>query len=236
MMKDRNIQNEEQIDLIEEMIQFIIPKYNEAHDIMVSLLDLQSNSETRIADLGCGFGDLTSNVMHVFPQSIVFGVERHQDILWRAHQKLREISDQFLPMQRDLNDDTWMNDIDHLHAVMSSFTLDYLPVSRHKQVIQESYDMMEKGSRWISCEFFRSKDNRVNRVFHDLEMNFIQKALADGKVSKEQIDQLSQSTILRQEHHVVTVEEKKQWLQDAGFHTIEVPWRFLNLAIISGVK
>jgi len=235
-MENRNPQNGEQIDLLENMIQFIIPKYDEAHDIMISLLDLQSNSETRVADLGSGFGDLTSKIMHAFPQSIVFGVERHQDILRRAHQKLREISDQFLPIQRDLNDDTWMNDIDHLHAVVSSFTLDYLPVKRHKHVIQESYDVMEKGSRWISCEFFRSDDNRVNRVFHDLEMNFIHKALADGKVSKEQIDQLSQSTILRQEHHVVTVEEKKQWLQECGFKTIEVPWRFLNLAIISGVK
>ena len=115
-------------------------------------------------------------------------------------------------------------------------TLDYLPEERHQTLLKESFNVLNAGGRWISCEFFRSEDNRVNRVFHDLEMTFIRSALQNGDVTEEQIAQLGQSTILRQDHHITTVDEKVEWLKAAGFKYIEAPWRFLNLAVISGVR
>lgn len=228
--------NFDEIQLLEELYQFIIPKYKEAHDIMVSMLDFEQAYEIRVADLGCGFGDLTKRIIDTFPLGIVFGIDSHPQILQRTRGKLRESLDQLVLYERDLDNNAWMKDMEHLDAVVSSFTLDYLTESRHQTVIKEAFDLLNPGGRWISCEFFRSDDNRVNRVFHDLEMSFIQNALRNGEVSNEQIDQLGKSTILRRDHHVITVDKKVSWLKSAGFHHVEVPWRFLNLAIVSGVR
>ncbi len=226
----------DEIQLIEDLFQYIIPKYKEAHDIVVSMLDFERNQEIRAADLGCGFGELTQRVMETFPVGVVFAVDNQPRILQRLREKFKEFSDQLVLFERDLNSNAWMHEIEHLNAVVSSFALDFVPKARHKEIIKESYGLLHKSGRWVSCEFFRSDDPRVNRVFHDLEMTFIQNALQQGQVSKEQIDQLSQSSILRQKHHVCTVDEKRQWLADAGFQRIEVPWRFLNIAVISAVK
>ncbi|MDZ7724881.1 MAG: methyltransferase domain-containing protein [candidate division KSB1 bacterium] len=226
----------DELSILEQMFQFIIPKYHEAHDIMTSMLDQQSSAELRIADLGSGFGDLSQRMMDLFPNSMVFGIEREPAILQRAMQKLESYSDRFIPENRDLNNNAWMHELERIDAVVSSFTLDYLTTDRHQQVVQEAYDLLSENGRWISCEFFRSQDNRINRVFHDLEMKFIQKAISDGKVSQEQVEQLSQSTILRNPHHVCTVEEKIEWLSRAGFRSVDIPWKFLNLAVVSGVK
>jgi len=226
----------DEISLLEELYQFIIPKYKETHDIMASMLDFEQSQQIRVADLGCGFGDLTRRIIDTFPLGVVFGIDNQPQILQRTRDILRESLDQVILYQRDLNNDAWMNEIEHLDAVVSSFTLDYLPEKRHKIILKESFNVLNPGGRWISCEFFRSEDNRVNRVFHDLEMTFIRSALQNGDVTEEQIAQLGQSTILRQDHNIVTVDEKVEWLKSAGFKYIEVPWRFLNLAVISGVR
>lgn len=226
----------DEIALLEKLFQYIIPKYNEAHDIMVSMLDFEQSQEIRIADLGCGFGDLTKWIIDTFPLSVVFGIDNQPLILERAREKHRESLDQLVLYERDLNNLAWMNDVSDLNAVVSSFTLDYLSEDRHQDILKECYNLLEPSGRWISCEFFRSEDNRVNRVFHDLEMTFIQNALRNGEVSEEQIDQLGHSSILRQDHHIVSVDKKVKWLKKIGFKNIDVPWRFLNLAIVSGVR
>ena len=226
----------DEIQLLENLFQYIIPKYKEAHDIMVSMLDFEQTQEVRVADLGCGFGELTQRVMETFPLGVVFALDNQPRLLQRMREKFGDYSDQLVLFERDLNNNAWMHEMEHLNAIVSSFTLDYVTQERHKQIIKEAYGLLDKSGRWVSCEFFRSQDTRVNRVFHDLEMTFIQNAIRNGEVSMEQIDHLSQSFILRQEHHVCTVDEKRQWLQEAGFTSIEVPWRFLNLAVISAVK
>lgn len=224
-----------EIDLLESLFEFIIPKYREAHDILVSLLDFEPDRELRIVDLGCGFGDLTRRLVEAFPRAVVFGIDNHSDILERARLKLKESLDQIVLYQRDLNNDAWSHEIQQLHAVVSSFTLDYLSLDRHRRIIKEAYDLLEISGRWVSCEFYRSEDERVNRIFHDLEVSFIKTALKEGRVTREQIDQLGKSSILRQPHYICTVEEKKAWLENIGFK-VEIPWRFLNLAIVSGIR
>ena len=234
-MSNKKISSDE-IQLLEGVYRFIIPKYKEAHDIMTSMLDFEQSRPIRVAELGCGFGDLAERIMDTFPLSVVFGIDNQPQILQRTREKRRGSLDQLLLYERDLMNDAWMNDIEHLDAVVSSFTLDYLPSERHQQILHEAFHLLNPGGRWVSCEFFRSTDNRVNRVFHDLEVTFIQSALRNGEVTGEHIDQLSASSLLRRDHHIVTVDEKVQWLHNVGFQSVEVPWRFLNLAVVSGVR
>jgi len=225
----------DEIQLLENLFEYIVPKYREAHDIMVSLLDF-SDKPVRIADIGCGFGELTRRLLQVHPSAQVFGLDRHSAILLRAQQRLAEFAERFLPFQRDLNKVSWSEDLQPLDAILSSFTLDYLSLDRHRQLLSEAFSLLNPQGRWVSCEFFRASDPRVNRVFHDLEIQFIQNALTNELVTKQQIEQLSQSSILRQDHHVCTVDTKVNWLRSAGFDQIELPWRFLNLAVISAVR
>jgi len=233
---NEQMQNGEEIALLENLFEFIIPKYREAHDIIVSMLDAPGDQEIRIADLGCGFGELSRRILEMLPSAIVFGIDKNLSILQRTREKLKSHADRFLVYDRDLNDSAWFHEIYQLDAVVSSFTLDYLPLARHKELLSEIFSLLNPQGRYVSCEFFKAADERVNRVFHDVEVQYIQNALKKGDVTKEQIDQLSKSTILRQEHYVCTVETKIEWLRTAGFDKIDIPWKFLNLAVISAVK
>lgn len=226
----------DEIDLLENLFEYIVPKYREAHDIMVSMLDFPASQPVRIADLGCGFGELSGRILHVYRSAQVFGLDRNSSILQRARKKLEEFGDLFIPFERDLNKESFCEGLYPLDAMVSSFALDYLPAERHRQLLSEAFSLLNPQGRWISCEFFRAVDKRVNRVFHDLEIQFIQNALKAGSITSEQIDQLAQSEILRNDHHICTVDAKVEWLRAAGFDRIEVPWRFLNIAVISGVR
>ena len=236
MKKAKNLNSVEELDLLENLFEFIVPKYREAHDIIVSMLDSTGQQNLRIADLGCGFGELSKRILQMIPGSIVFGLDNNPRILKKCRERLADYGDRFMPFERNLNRSDWYNDFLPLDAIVSSFTLDYLTLDRHKRLISEVFSSVNPQGRFITCEFFKSGDERINRVFHDLEIQFIHNSLNQGKVTKEQIDQLTKSDVLRQDHHICTVDTKVEWLRTAGFDRVEVPWRFLNLAVISAVR
>lgn len=235
-MKATHLTPSDEITLLENCYEFIIPKYREAHDIMVAMLDFAPNHELRIADLGCGFADLSLRILQHFPLASVFGIDRNGLILQRARSKFLTQDMNFVPFQHDLNNNTWTNGLVPLDAVVSSFTLDYLPLPRHQDILVEAIQTLNPGGRWISCEFFEAEDSRINRVFHDLEMQYIRKALQDGLLDHDQVERLGNSSILRQPHYLCTVDTKVNWLRDASYRSVSVPWRFLNLAVISATK
>ena len=173
MSKKQPLAEFDEIQLVEDLFQHIVPKYHEAHDIITSLLDFQTSQEIRVADLGCGFGDLTRRIIDAFPFSVVFGIDDQSAVLERTREIFRDSTDQVVFFERDLSNSACMNDLDNLHAVVSSFALDYLTMERHEAIILEAFEKLAPGGRWLSCEFFRSPDNRINRVFHDLEISFI---------------------------------------------------------------
>ena len=226
----------QELDILEKFYHFIIPKFQEAHDIMVSMIDFPAENEIKIADLGFGFGHLAQRALTLYPSSVVLAVEKNKMILQRGRERLNEFKERIVPVETDISTDNWDTDINEIDVLLSSFTLDFLPFEQHQNIIKHVNSLLTPQGRWITCEFFRSEDNQVNRVFHDLEIQFIQRALIDGHITKEQIEILSNSHILRKDHHVCTIDEKVSWLKQAGYQTIEVPWKFLNLAIISAVK
>ena len=236
MKQENRTEPMDEIDLLENVYQFIIPKYREIHDIIVTMLDFETESELRIVDLGCGLGDLSRRILEVFSKATIFGIDNNEAILKRCHERLSQFEARFLPMHRDLNDLAWMHELEAIDAVVSSFTLDYLALDRHKKLLAECFDLLNPQGRYLSCEFFKAVDTRVNRIFHDIEIQFVHRAMKDGKISQEQIDGLARSSILRQPHHVCTLETKIEWLRVAGFDKIDVPWKFLNLAVISAVR
>ena len=108
------------IRLLEDLFPNIVPKYREVHDIITAMLDFETSQEIRVADLGCGFGDLTRKIIDAFPLSVVFGLDDQAAILERTREKFRDSTEQVVFFERDLNNSAWVNDLDHLHAVGAS--------------------------------------------------------------------------------------------------------------------
>ncbi len=226
----------EEINLLENVYEFIIPKYHEINDMIVSLLDFDPKKELRIADLGSGLGALSDKALDAFPLSTVFGIDSNKDILHRSHERLLAFKDQYVPLLSDLETPDWTGQVENVNAVVSSFTLDFLPLDRHRDILKEAFDLLLPNGRFISCEFFKAEDNLINRIFHDMEIRFVPRAMKEGRVDQEQINQLSQISFLKKTHHVCTLDSKIEWLRMAGFEKIEIPWKFLNLAIVSAVR
>ncbi len=235
-MPEKSFQYSDELDLLDRLYEYIVPKYREANDMIVAMLDFSPDRQVRIADLGSGFGELSRRMLELLKASTVFGVDREQDLLDRARQKCQDVGDRFVPIHQDLNKTDWTQDLGSMDAIVSAFTLDYVSLERHQEVLQESFAVLNSKGRWVSCEFFKADDPRINQVFHNVEVQTVQNELKRGAIEREEIDRLSQSTLLRQDHHITTIDNKVEWLRGIGFEYIAVPWKFLNLAIISAVK
>ncbi len=230
------LSKKQELELLERVFPHILPKFQEANDIIVSMLNYEPSMEIRVVDLGCGFGELSERLLQVFPGSIVYGVESNSEILARASQRLTPFKERFIPVHADMGERLWSHDVSMADAVVSSFALDYLPPEMHLETIKTAGELLSKGGQWISCEFCRALDDRINRLFHDLEIRFVQNALKSGLIDQAEFEQLEQSQILRKPHHVITTQSKMDWLQSFGFHNIDIPWKFLNLTVIGAYR
>jgi trans-aconitate methyltransferase len=226
----------DEADLLKHAFEFIIPKFNEAHGIMVAMLDFPVSQQVRFADLGCGFGGLSQALLMNFPLATVFGIDIKAELVGSARKTLKKFDSRFVGFERNLTALSWVEGLAPLDAVLSSFTLDYMTFQEHERIVSDAFGLLNPLGRWISCEFYQSHDARVNRVFHDLEIQYVQNSLRAGHLSPEQIDRIAQSQLLRGQHYVCGLDSKVEWLKKAGFQNVEVPWRFLNLAVVSGVK
>jgi trans-aconitate methyltransferase len=216
--------------------EFLIPKFHEAHGIMLSLLDFPESREIRCVDLGCGFGDLSKGLLTNFPLATVFGIDNKREIIASARTALTEFDGRFIGFDRDITTVSWVEGLAPLDAVVSSFTLDFMTFQQHENIVTEAFELLNPMGRWISCEFYQSPDPRVNRVFHDLEIQFVKNSVRAGHLDHQQIDRIANSQLLRKQHYVSGLDSKIEWLKKAGFQNVDVPWRFLNLAVVSGVK
>jgi tRNA (cmo5U34)-methyltransferase len=230
------LSKKQELELLERVFPHILPKFQEANDIVVSMLNFETSSEFRIVDLGCGFGELSERLLQVFPGSMVYGVENNSEILSRTSQRLTPFKERFIPVHADMGEMQWSHEVSMADAVVSSFALDYLPPEKHQETIKTAGKVLSRGGQWVSCEFCRALDDRINRLFHDLEISFVQNALQSGLVSQTEFEQLEQSQVLRKPHHVITTRSKMDWLQSCGFHNIDIPWKFLNLTVIGAYR
>jgi ubiquinone/menaquinone biosynthesis C-methylase UbiE len=228
--------NKDEIGLLKHAYEFLIPKFHEAHGIMTALLDFQATREVRFVDLGCGFGDLSKALLMNFLRATVFGIDNKAELIASARASLSEFDSRFIGFERDMTTVSWVEGLAPLDAVVSSFTLDYLTFPQHEKIVAEAFELLSPMGRWISCEFYQSHDPRVNRVFHDLEIQFVQNSVRAGHLSHDQIDRIAKSLLLRKQHYVCGLDSKIEWMKKAGFQNVDVPWRFLNLAVVSGVK
>ena len=177
------------------------------------LLEHVPGDARRILDLGTGDGRLLSLLSHDRPGMLGLGLDISEPMLGAAHERF--LDDRRVKLlEHDLAEA--LPALGRFDAVVSSFAIHHLEHERKRSLYGEVFDLLEPGGVFANLEHVASATPRLHLAFFAA----IGEPLEDEDPSDRLLD----------------VESQLGWLRELGFDDVDCYWKWLEMALLVGVK
>jgi tRNA (cmo5U34)-methyltransferase len=177
------------------------------------LLDHVRRDARRILDLGAGDGRLLAMLRIDRPQ--MHGVALDLSELMLEAARKRFAGDERIEIVRhDLAEP--LPALGRFDAVVSSMAIHHLEHERKRSLYGEIFDVLEPGGVFANFEHVASPTHRLHLAFYA--------AIGEPLEHEDPSDRL------------LDVETQLAWLREAGFDDVDCYWKWLEMALLIGVK
>jgi SAM-dependent methyltransferase len=177
------------------------------------LLEQIPDDPHRVLDLGTGDGRLLALLKRDRPEIVGVGLDFSEVMLDAA--RMRFAGDERVELvQHDLSDPLPARG--HFDAVISSFAIHHLKHERKRSPYGEVFDLLAPGGVFANFEHVASPTHRLHLAFFEA----IGEPIADEDPSDRLLD----------------VQTQLEWLRALGFDDVDCRWKWLEMALLVGVK
>ena len=178
-----------------------------------ALLDHVPRDARRLLDLGTGDGRLLALLQVERPQMLCVGLDFSELMLEAA--RLRFAGDERIELVRhDFAEP--LPALGRFDAVVSSMAIHHLEHERKRSLYGEVFDLLEPGGVFANFEHVASPTHRLHLAFFA--------AIGEPLEHEDPSDRL------------LDVETQLAWLRELGFDDVDCYWKWLEMALLIGVK
>lgn len=177
------------------------------------LLDHVPRGARRILDLGTGDGRLLALLQVDRPDALGVGLDVSALMLDAARERFTGDARIEL-IEHDLAES--LPALGSFDAAVSSFAIHHLEHDRKRALYGEVFDLLEPGGVFANLEHVASATPRLHRAF----------IAAIGETPEEQDPS----------DRLLDVETQLEWLREHGFEDVDCHWKWLEMALLAGVK
>jgi len=167
----------------------------------------------RVLDLGTGDGRLLDLIRGERPQVDAVGLD-FSDVMLAAARKRFDGAKGVKLVEHDLTEP--LPDLGRFDAVVSSMAIHHLEDERKRSLVTEVFDLLEPAGVFANFEHVASPTPRLHAAFFA--------AIGEPLECEDPSDRL------------VDVETQLQWLREAGFDDVDCYWKWLEMALLIGVR
>ena len=198
----------EHVDHYLELVE-TVPHIAEGESVLLEQVPLAAR---RLLDLGTGDGRLLALVRADRPASVTVALDNSVPMLERARARFADQPVELL--HHDLAEP--LPDLGRFDSVVSSLAIHHLEDERKRSLFAEIFATLEPGGVFANFEHVASPTARLHRRFFE--------AIGEPLEWEDPSDRL------------VDVEIQLRWLREAGFEDVDCYWKWLELALLVGVK
>lgn len=182
-----------------------VPRYDDLHDTVVSILSLRP--PRRVLDLGSGTGTTALRVLEAFPDAHVTGIDVSAEMLGRAAQRLAGHEGKFVLERSDIAAPELSGEYD---AIVSVLTVHHLWPAEKRALFERLRAHVAPGGTFVLADVFRPT--------HDLlgELQGMPRP-APPEDDPDRPD---------------TAGEQLAWLAAAGFTAADVAWKDEQVGVL----
>jgi tRNA (cmo5U34)-methyltransferase len=167
----------------------------------------------RVLDLGTGDGRLLALLQADRPEMLGVGLDFSELMLGQARRRFA--GEECIELvEHDLAER--LPSFERFDAVVSSFAIHHLEHERKRSLYGEVFDLLEPGGVFANFEHVASPTRRLHLAFFAA----IEEPIENEDASDRLLD----------------VETQLRWLRELGFDDVDCYWKWLEMALLVGVK
>ncbi len=178
-----------------------------------TMLEQVPGDAWRILDLGTGDGRLLGLLSRGRPGIVGVGLDFSEPMLKAARERFAE-DRRITLIKHDLAEP--LPALGRFDAVVSSFAIHHLEHERKRSLYGEVFDLLEPGGVFANLEHVASPTERLHLAFFA--------AIGEPLEDADPSDRL------------LGVEVQLGWLRELGFDDVDCYWKWLEMALLVGVK
>lgn len=167
----------------------------------------------RVLDLGTGDGRLLALLQAERPAMSGVGVDFSAAMLVAARRRF-DADERVKLIEHDLCEP--LPELGRFDAVVSSFAIHHLEHERKRSLYSEAFDLLEPGGVFANFEHVASATQRLHLAFFE--------AIEEPIENEDPSDRL------------LDVETQLGWLREIGLEDVDCYWKWLEMALLLGVK
>jgi tRNA (cmo5U34)-methyltransferase len=167
----------------------------------------------RILDLGTGDGRLLALLQIDRPEMLGVGLD-FSEVMLEAATKRFAGDERIELIEHDLDEP--LPALGPFDAIVSSMAIHHLEHERKRSLCREVFELLEPDGVFANFEHVASPTDRLHRAFFA--------AIGEPLENEDPSDRL------------IDVESQLQWLRAAGFDDVDCYWKWLEMALLIGVK
>lgn len=206
-----------------------VPFYDEIQSLVMELSEYFIQDGSRVIDIGCSTGETLYHLAgkHQTKHDIAYlGIEQSPTMIEEARRKLQGINGLTL-LEMDARA---FDDFDRADLVTALYTLQFLTADARLDLVRRIHRTMKTGGAFLLVEKIHGESAMIEDMWSNLHWDFKK----DSGLTDEMI--LAKARSLRGVLRPRTETENKQMLQEAGFTTIDVFFKWLNWIGIIAIK
>jgi cyclopropane fatty-acyl-phospholipid synthase-like methyltransferase len=224
----------------------IHPYYVDIQEILLGLLQIDTDANACVLDLGGGSGRLVEKILEQSPQVSAVILDQSEAFLGLAERRLNRFGERVTLIQARLQDQ-WSEGLRGQPTAMVSMSAIHHLDSREKaDLYQQSFDCLAGGGIFINGDEVRTDDEQQHQVnlrsWAEHMESLITRRLVPEQMSsvmrgwiERNVTNFGQPKVSGDDCHE-TVAAQLAYLHDAGFAEIEVPWQRDLWAVLVGRK
>jgi SAM-dependent methyltransferase len=177
------------------------------------LLEHIPENARRVLDLGTGDGRLLALLKRDRPEVVGVGVDFSEVMLAAARKRFAR-DERVELVQHDLSET--LPELGRFDAVISSFAIHHLEHDRKRSLYGEVLDLLQPGGVFANFEHVASPTPRLHLAFFE--------AIGEPIEDEDPSDRL------------LDVQAQLEWLRALGFDDVDCYWKWLEMALLIGVK
>jgi tRNA (cmo5U34)-methyltransferase len=218
----------------------LIPLWSEQAELLSRLIAHTGRPIRRFLDLGAGDGVLAEILLDGHPGSEAVLVDFSRPMLEAAALRLDGKSGRWTAVGADLSSPDWLRPLpvaSGYDAVVSGFCIHHLPHERKRHLYQEVFELLAPGGAFLNWEHVSTR-SWASGMFDE--------RMVEGLVRLEQVrpsprptDEVAREYHARPdaaENNLLDPETQCGWLRSLGFESVDVYFRWLELALFGGIK
>lgn len=208
----------------DQHIKLIVPRYEELHEAVLRSIPPDLPEDLKILELGCGTGELTKKLCERYPQARIIGIDYSPKMLSVCQEKLKKFKGRVQLLEGDFAHTKFPRGCD---VVISTLAIHHLTDPQKLELFRKIRSILKRGGWFVNGDVV---------LFESSRHLFLQDQVRTEHASASGLDirALDAETHAGTGDNLSTLKTQLNLLEIAGFHSIDVIWKYYQFVVYGG--